>query len=105
MIRKYDVGIYTNATYAAEDSYEWRMYGNDLYLQANGVLNVIDPDQSHVRACIPDALGYAPEQSAVIVRDASAGLSRSYAGILPLYSTEELIQIGREIVRDYEPKE
>ena len=105
LIRKYDVGIYTNATYAAEDSYEWRMYGNDLYLQANGVLNVIDPDQSHVRACIPDALGYAPEQSAVIVRDASAGLSRSYAGILPLYSTEELIQIGREIVRDYEPKE
>ena len=102
---KYSVGIYANSLYVSSDRYEWQQDAGNIYLQANGILSVIDPEQSFMRACIQHVLGIAPAHSAVIVSDTSSGVSYAYPGIMPLYTTEELIQTGREIVRDYEPKE
>lgn len=105
LLMKYSVGIYANSLYVSSDRYEWQQDAGSIYLQANGILSVIDPQQSFMRACIQHVLGIAPAHSAVIVSDTSSGVSYAYPGIMPLYTTEELIQTGREIVRDYEPKE
>lgn len=90
--------------FSGSDSYRWNFDGDLLYLNANGVFQIIDLSQTQFSMYVPDALGYDRRNSRILFTFTGEVGSTSISAF-HLYSDEEMVQTAEEMVGDNEISE
>lgn len=100
LLGTYEVGVWLNSFYSRDKQYSWEIIDKTLYLKADGILSIADLDQSQSKAIIVNTLTYDLNKRNVLLTD-SSGVTGGYSIIIvPIYSTEELVQTGRKILSE-----
>jgi hypothetical protein len=98
-IRTYSIPTsISTSSYDSNTEYQWNLYGSTLSLSFNNTMYLFDLTQDSPRAAIESGWVYDPKTREVFVRS----YFTDSIGIFHLCSTEELIEKGNEIVKEYE---
>ena len=90
--------------FSGSDTYSWTFEDDMLYLNSNGIFQIIDLSQTQFSMYVPDAFGYDRAGSRILFTFAGEVGSRSISSF-HLYSDEEMVQTAEEMAGDSEISE
>ena len=96
---RYEVAV-PDATSFPDISVTWEFSQNTLYLCVGGIFSILELDQAQLKTYITEVIGIDIPNSRVIMKPADT--SDTGLSVCHLYSTEELIQLGQDILSEAE---